>query len=191
MRSRPIAPDLITIFIKGMDEVFPINKILPEIPTAAKLTDSSGSLEILIFETERQNGYKSASGLFFRCGCAAFKHFVRNFGKLIDIDSLTFRLQPQQKRLIDGVNKLVQRLEYWQAGEFSIQKKEDLVEITANADGVAFPEFGERIWLHFIAGLVQEFLYWAGGGKQYPFQIITIEQPGNGIIIQFRIVPVD
>jgi hypothetical protein len=191
MRSRPIAPDLITIFIKGMDEVFPIKKILPESPTAAKLTEYSGSIETLLLETERQFGYKSASGLFFRCGCAAFKYLVRNFGKQIDIDSLTFRLQPQQKRLIDGIQKLVQRLEFWQAGEFDIQKKEDLVEITASAAGIASPEFGERIWLHFVAGLIQEYLYWAGGGKQYPFQIIAIDQPLNGIIIQFRIVPVD
>jgi hypothetical protein len=191
MRSRPFTPDLITIFIKGMDEVFPINNILQVSSTEANLQESLGLIENLILETEKQFGSKSASGLFFRCGCAAFKHFVRNFGKQIDIDSLAFRLQPQQKRLMDGVQKLVQRLESWQAGEFSILKKEDLVEISAFAAGVTSPEFGERIWLHFVAGLIQEYIYWAGGGKQYPFQIIAIDQPGNGIIIQFRIVPVD
>ncbi|MEI8131260.1 MAG: hypothetical protein WCG34_02425 [Leptolinea sp.] len=188
------SPDLLEVFIKGMNEVFLAEQLSVLVPSNLPETHSGKTInpiENLLIAAERQFGIISASGLFFRCGGAAFKHLVRKYGKAAEIDSLEFRLQPQQKRLRNGVVKLIQLLETWQAGKFSIKRSDDLVEITASASGLNVSNAGGQIWLHFIAGLFQEYLYWAGSGKQYPFQIIAQDQPGKEIIIQFRNVPVD
>jgi hypothetical protein len=187
MPRQLFAPDLLELFIKGMNEVFPAIQPKSAIPSDGQQV----FLETFLLEAEQDFGIISACGLFFRCGGAAFKHLVRQHGKRIGIDSIDFRLQPQQKRLMDGTQKIVHQLESWQAGKFSIQNTDELVEITASSSLATGSESQHRIWLHFVAGLFQEYLSWAGSGKQYPFQVISPEQPGNGIIIQFRIVPVD
>lgn len=191
MHSLSISPDLLDLFIKGMKEILPADQLTLLVPPIIKPEKPPTPFEYFLLEAEKQYGIISASGLFFRCGGAAFKYLVRQHGERAEIDSLEFRLQPQQKRLMDGTQKLVRLLETWQAGEFSIQKSDDLVEITVTASGLSVTDSGGRIWLHFVAGLFQEYLYWAGSGKQYPFQIVEQDQPGKEIIIQFRIVPVD
>ena len=191
MNSFSFAPDLLEIFIKGMNEVFPADQQKSFASLEVDSEKQSISIDILLGEVENQFGQVSASGMFFRCGGAAFKHLVRRYGKQAKIDSLEFRLQPQQKRLMDGTLKIVKLLDKWNAAKFSLQKNDDLEEITATPIGLSGSLTGGRIWLHFIAGLFQEYLYWAGSGKQYPFQIIAPDYSRNEIIIQFRVVPVD
>lgn len=194
MHSLSNSPDLFEVFIKGMNEVLPADQMPVLVsPNSPNVLSENAIIQIenLLKGAESQFGINSASGLFFRCGGAAFKHLVRNYGKVAEIDGLDFRLQPQQKRLRDGTHKLLQLLETWQAGEFSFQQSGDLIEITASAHGINVSKAGGQIWLHFIAGLFQEYLYWAGSGKQYPFQIIAQDKPTKEIIIQFWIVPVD
>lgn len=187
MQRQLFFPDLLELFIKGMNEIYPAMQ-----PTSDSSSEKHQDLVgTILLNAERDFGNISACGLFFRCGGAAFKYLVRQHGKRIGIDSLEFRLQPQQKRLMDGIHKIIHLLESWQAGEFSIQKTNDLVEIAASTSLMSGRESLVRIWLHFFAGLFQEYLSWAGNGKQYPFQIISPEIPGEKIIIQFRIVPVD
>jgi hypothetical protein len=192
MRDLAISSDLLDIFLKGINEILPADELKILGCHDAELSDKSTALLVkVVLESEKQYGLLSACGLFFRCGSAAFKFLVRLYGKESQIDSLEFRLQPQQKRLLDGTQKMIGLLVNWQAGEFSMLTMDDLVEITASTKGNRIAEPGGYIWLHFIAGLFQEYLYWAGGGKQYPFQILAKNQPASEMVIQFRTVPVD
>jgi hypothetical protein len=191
MHNPAISPDLSALFKKGLLEILPLDRLNSEILDDSLGENSEIQIEKILAWVEKKFGFLSASGLFFRSGSAAFKFLVRQFGKQIEIDSLEFRLQPQRKRLMDGTQKLIHLLESWHAGKFTVKKVDDLVEITVAKQEFNTIKMGSRIWLNFIAGLFQEYLYWAGGGKIYPFQIILPEQTAVEIIIQFRIVPED
>ncbi len=135
-------------------------------------------------------GEVPASGLFLRGGSASFKYIVRYYGKAIGINSLQFRLQPQKQRLQDGVEKLTGLLVEWQAAAITIDRNGDQMTINARpaTGGTLSPV--RTVWLHFIAGLFQEFIYWAGGGKQYPFKVTTNEM-GGSMVICFQLQPMD
>jgi hypothetical protein len=187
MTDTHFSPELLELFQKGIREI-----LSPDQWHSFLHSDATQPLGFgeAVLNAEAALGFQAASGLFLRSGLAAFKYLVRDHGRAIGIDDLDFRLQPQRKRLMDGLGKITGLLETWQAARFSVTKSGDDVEVTirSTAGGKAISR--EQIALHFEAGLFQEYLYWAGGGKQYPFEIKTLaDEPA--VQIRFRLLPVD
>jgi hypothetical protein len=187
MTHQSYSSDLLEIFLKGIHEILPAN--------SGQVFFGENEIQLSSLETAvemaiKELGVQSASGLFFQAGSAAFKHLVRKNGRAIGIDSLDFRLQPQRKRLTDGLDKLVNLLESWQAAIFSIKRTGDAVEVIVKTNESAFSFSNKYVWLDFIAGLIQEYLYWAGGGKQYPFEIKS-DKSVDALIICFQLLPAD
>jgi len=175
------------VFRNGLAEIISVgsdaNTDWEQITHADQVEQSAGSAEVLL-------GFDSAAGLFLRAGSAAFKYLVRYHGNSIGINSLAFRLQPQKRRLQDGVEKIRVLLQDWQAADLQINKKDDSLTVTAVPVQVDKFVAGQVVWLHFIAGLFQEMFYWAGGGKQYPFQV-KVGEDNNSLVICFQLQPVD
>lgn len=188
MKSQNLSNELLDLFLQGIQEMYPLESL--NLPQPGLLARDESQFDEIINRLNSEFGYASARGLFLRSGAAAFKYLVRTQGKAIGIDDLDFRLQPQRVRLMDGLNKMIGLLEKWQAAKFSVLHAGDDVKITMRALVIFSQNTSSIIWLHFLAGLFQEFLYWAGGGKQYPFQISPME-PEDDVIIQFRLLPVD
>lgn len=187
MTSQIYSFDLLEVFQKGIHEIIPagqVSSLFGENDLQPNLVEKAANI------AGNDLGVLAASGLFFQTGSAGFKHLVRKHGKSIGIDSLEFRLQPQRKRLMDGLGKLINLLETWQAAAFSTKRSGDSVEVKVTAIERGNSLTGKRIWLHFIAGLFQEYLYWAGGGKQYPFEIKQ-DESGGALVICFQLQPVD
>lgn len=182
-----VSPELATVFYKGLREIIPEDSgETPQILQLAKFD----TVELLPEKAETILGRISASGLFLRIGSAAFKYIVRYHGKQIGINSLEFRLQPQKQRLRDGIGKITRLLHDWKAADLRMDEKGDSISVYVSAVQSNMPQPGQIVWLHFIAGLYQELLYWAGGGKQYPFHV----KPGeveNSLVICFQLQPVD
>jgi hypothetical protein len=187
MTDLQYSPKLLELFQKGIGEI-----LSPDQMQSFLHCDATGlpSVQTAVLAAEEVIGFQAASGLFLRSGLAAFKYLVRNQGKTIGIDDLEYRLQPQRKRLMDGLVKITDLLDSWQAARFSITKSGDDVEVTARSSGGGLSISGEQISLHFEAGLFQEYLYWGGGGKQYPFEIKTLQNE-PAVQIRFRLLPVD
>jgi len=181
------SPELLELFQKGIREI-----LSPDQMQSFLNCDESAlpSIEKAVLMAEALAGFQAASGLFLRSGLAAFKYLVRDHGKAIGIDDLDFRLQPQRKRLMDGLVKITDLLQSWQAARFSVTKSGDDVDVTIRSTWNGQTISSEQIALHFEAGFLQEYLYWAGGGKQYPFEIKTLENE-PAVQIRFRLLPVD
>jgi hypothetical protein len=187
MTRQTYSSDLLDVFLKGIHEILPAYQVQAFF---GGTENQSGSLETAVEIAIKEMGVQSANGVFFKSGAAAFKHLVRKNGKAIGIDSLDFRLQPQRKRLTDGLERLVRLLESWQAAVFFIKRSGDAVEVIVNTNEEAFSFTNKHVWLDFLAGLIQEYLYWAGGGKQYPFEIKS-DKSSDALVICFQLLPVD
>jgi len=187
MTHQTISPELQDIFRKGIREIMPAGQWPTLFPEDAASDDlflfvlsQSGS----IFEVD------TACGLFLRSGLAGFKFLVRQHGKQIGIDNLEFRLQPPRQRLMDGLGRITGLLREWHTDEFITEQSGDDVSMVIRSTRTNLSESEARISQHFYAGLFQEYLYWAGGGKQYPFSVKPLEgEPA--VRIQFRLLPVD
>jgi hypothetical protein len=181
------SPELQDIFRKGIREILPAGQW----PTLFPEVESSDDLFLFVL---KQSGsifeFDTACGVFLRTGLAGFKFLVRQHGKQIGIDNLEFRLQPPRQRLMDGLGRITSLLRDWQTDEFVTDQNGDDVVITIRSIRVGLSESEACIGQHFYAGLFQEYLYWAGGGKQYPFAVKPLEgEPA--VRIQFRLLPVD
>jgi hypothetical protein len=188
MASRNFSNELLGIFLKGIQEILPADTL--DLLEPGSNARSAFQIFQIIDREYAEFGYTGACGLFLRSGAAAFKYLVRSQGTVIGIDSLEFRLQPQRLRLTDGMDKIIRLLDTWKAAKISISHEGDDVEVTMRPAGSARQITSAIIWLHFVGGLFQEFLYWAGGGKQYPFQISPVETEA-AVVIQLRLLPVD
>jgi hypothetical protein len=187
MTHQTYSPELQDIFRRGIREIMLAGQwptLFPEELASDDLFQyvlkQSGS--IFVFET--------ACGLFLRAGWAGFKFLVRQHGKAIGIDSLEFRLQPPRQRLMDGLSRIISLVQEWKTDEFVIDQKGDDIVMTIRSISGGLSEDECRIGQHFYAGLFQEYLYWAGGGKQYPFEVKPVEEE-PAVRIQFRLLPVD
>ncbi len=187
MDQNSISPDLLEIFQEGISEILP----LAQSRFCFSTTDiCSLNMAEAAERAEKNLGKTAASGLFFRAGTAGFKYLVRKHGKTAGIDSLEFRMQPQRKRLLDGVEKITALQISWKAAEISLGCNDDNVILTVSSMRETSNFDSAIIRHHFIAGMIQEFLCWAGSGKQYPFQVKPDERSGR-LVICFQLQPTD
>lgn len=187
MTQQTITPELQEIFTKGIREILPADHWPALFPVT---TSPEGFFLFFIKQSGAEFGPETASGIFLRSGWAGFKFLVRQHGKAIGIDSLEFRLQPPRHRLMDGLNRVTNLLLKWNTDEFTIEQNSDDITVTIRSIRDELSDTEARIGQHFQAGLLQEYLYWAGGGKQYPFEVKPVgEEPS--VRIQFRLLPVD
>jgi hypothetical protein len=181
------SPELQDLFAKGIREILPAAQ-WPDLFSANNRPDDF--YLSFLKKAEAAFGPETASGIFLRGGWAGFKFLVRQHGKAIGIDSLEFRLQPPRQRLMDGLNRITALLREWETDDFITEQNGDDVVLTVRSRTGGLTDSESRIGQHFYAGLIQEYLYWAGGGKQYPFEVRPLaEEPA--VQIQFRLLPVD
>ena len=187
MGNITVSPDLQEIFRMGIQEILPADQ-WPEVFHYEESSDNF--FQSILLKCETAFGIETASGIFLRCGWAGFKFLVRRHGYLAGIDNLEFRLQPPRQRLMDGLNRVTALLQGWKTDDFQIDQTGDDVALTITSAHGELTAAQARIWQHFYAGLFQEYLYWAGGGKQYPFEVRPLgEEPA--VRVQFRLLPVD
>lgn len=187
MDNNSTPPELLEIFQEGIKEILPVEQFLacfsPPDVCSLSMVEAAG-------RAEKNLGFLSASGLFFRAGTAGFKYLIRKYGKVAGIDNLEFRMQPQRKRLMDGVERITALLLSWKTVGISINQNGD--SITLKLSSITGKEGNDvdLIWQNFFAGMMQEFLSWAGAGKQYPFQV-KMDEKSKILIIWFQIQPTD
>jgi predicted hydrocarbon binding protein len=113
------------------------------------------------------HGQRGGKGLAVRTGRAAFYYFVKDFSGILGISDITFRLQSSKRKVRTALNAI--------ADTFN-KTSDQVVEVEGDADHVFFvvercpvcwSRTSEGPICHAIAGLLQEGLHWATGGKSY------------------------
>jgi predicted hydrocarbon binding protein len=110
-------------------------------------------------------GNQVSAGIAFRAGRVSFKYFLSMFGEKLGFSDIKFRLLPMNQRKLVGLSRISKEM-YSSHGLRSVvrdQKNVFLVEIEncvkCNGEKLSQPT------CHFIAGFLQEYLAWIGGGR--------------------------
>jgi hypothetical protein len=142
----------------------------PENPALAQAVPFLRELEVIY-------GEPGGRGLALRIGRAVFRHGLKRFGEKAGFRAVEFRLLPAPRRLENGLHILAQLI-----------GKECDRDIAVSDEGAhwlwhmnqrsndAGPQKGVACFL--IAGLLQEFTAWAGGGRFY--RVIETECRASG-----------
>ncbi len=116
---------------------------------------------------EDMYGHNGGCGLALRSGRASFAHFLRQFGAESGLTDISFRLQPTHLRLYNGMKRLLQVIN--RQSDFHLQADELDDTWQCRLTGRLYPQQPDPLAVagYYLAGLLQEYLSWASGGKSY------------------------
>jgi len=112
-------------------------------------------------------GITGARGLILCSGRAAFKHLLKQESDSLGFNTTQFRFLPTRSKLKMGLEQLAAWMQRASGETIQIRSNENhwFFEIKGRDDGKK-QSMSESL-CDFTAGLLQEFLAWAGSGKFY------------------------
>jgi hypothetical protein len=164
------------VFLDGVEDVMGLQAMqavfdqagLPHVPAPLFYRNDLGRVLSAVVKVY---GLQAGYGLALCTGRACFKYGIMAFGAELGLDELKFRLKPPAVRINDGLD-LLARIFHQSYGTV-IRIDQDLHRYYWVMErGVVFS--GESVCLtigHLVTGVLQEFLYWAGGGKNYVIEV--------------------
>ncbi len=133
-------------------------------------------------------GPRGGRGIALRSGRASLKYFLRAFGEDLLLNDIDFKMKPTRKRFKDGLSRLMKA--YQEKFKIDVNLLDD--GTTWIWQSLNCTECQERqsqgTACQFTEGLLQEFLSWCGGNKNYPITEISCCARGDEIC-QYRIDP--
>lgn len=141
---------------------------------------------------EQLYGPRGGRGVALRVGRATFRHGLREFGPLVGVTDLTFRLKPQEARLREGALSFAQVFNRFTDQRVRVEEKADCFLWIIERCPVCWERQTDRSACHLAVGLLQEALHWATGGKYFPITETSCAAAGSqDCIIQIDKQPTD
>jgi predicted hydrocarbon binding protein len=121
-----------------------------------------------IHETlERMYGPRAGRGIALKAGQVGFKYSLRDFGPILGISSLTYRLLPLSKKIEKGIQTFTNIFNRYtnQNVNFRIEPETYIWELMHCP--ICWNRKTDAPCCHLVVGLFQEFLFWVSGGKHF------------------------
>jgi predicted hydrocarbon binding protein len=106
-------------------------------------------------------------GVALRSGRAAFKYGLREFGPLMGITDLAFRLLPLNEKLSTGLNVFAEAFNRFSDQRVSIEELPDRFFWHIERCPVCWGRHADSPVCHLAVGILQEAMYWVSGGKHF------------------------
>ena len=129
-------------------------------------TDFSLMMEAL----DRLYGPIGGRGLSLRIGRASFKYGVREFGPIMGVSDLAFRLLPLSMKIKVGGEALAEVFHRYSEQQVVFEELEDQLLMRFEACPICFRRSSETPCCFLVVGILQEALFWVSGGKNFMVQ---------------------
>jgi predicted hydrocarbon binding protein len=139
------------------------------------LNDLSSFQETL----EKMYGPHAGRGIAVKAGRVFFKYSLREFGPVLGISRLTYRLSPLSKKIEKGMKTLTDIFNRYshQNADFRVEPDFYVWELTHCP--ICWNRKTDSACCHLSVGLFQEFLFWVSGGKHYQVEEISCIAAGD------------
>ena len=137
-------------------------------------------------------GPRGGRGLALRAGRACFKHGLKEFGPVLGIADLTFRLLPLSMKLKVGAEVFADTFNKYSDQVVRLSEDEDKILWHIERCPICWERKTEAPCCHLAVGIIQEALYWVSGGKTFSVQEIEcVAQGGESCTILIDKKPLD
>jgi predicted hydrocarbon binding protein len=116
---------------------------------------------------EQMYGPLGGRGVAQRSGRASFHYGLRLFGDKAGFNSLDFRLLPAKLKLRRGADSLAELLGQISDQYIRMEEDEKSIYWIAERCPLCWGRHADKPVCHLQVGFLQEFLYWASGGKYF------------------------
>jgi predicted hydrocarbon binding protein len=119
---------------------------------------------------EQVYGQRGGLGLALRIGRASFSYGLREYGSLLGLTQLAFRLLPLATKLHTGARVFADLFNKHTDQHVRIEEKEDEILWHIERCPLCWERKAGEPVCHMAVGLLQESLYWLSGGKIFNVQ---------------------
>jgi hypothetical protein len=116
---------------------------------------------------EKMYGPRAGRGIAQKAGQVGFKYSLREFGPILGISNLTYRLLPLTKKIEKGLQTYTDIFNRYthQSANFRIETDSYFWELKHCP--ICWHRITDTPCCHLTTGLFQEFLFWVSGGKHF------------------------
>lgn len=132
-------------------------------------------------------GPRAGQGLALRSGRACFKYGLREFGPMLGVSDMAFRLLPLSKKLTAGANLFAQTFNKFSDQQVRVEELDEVIHWHIDRCPICWQRKTDLPSCHLAVGILQEALYWVSGGKYFQIEETNCIAKGDSsctIVIQ-------
>lgn len=112
-------------------------------------------------------GPRAGRGLALRSGRACFKYGLREYGPLLGVSDMAFRLLPLATKLSSGAEMFAMAFNKFSDQQVRIEDTPDKLYWHIERCPICYNRKSEDPACYLAVGILQEALYWISGGKNF------------------------
>jgi predicted hydrocarbon binding protein len=136
-------------------------------PNNLELQFSFDELSGMMQALEDMYGPRAGRSLAIRAGRAGFKYGLREFGSLLGLADLAFRLLPLGMKLKVGLNAMGDTFNNFTDQQVRIEEDSDRFIYIIDRCPVCWQRHADAPCCYAASGLLQEMAFWISGGKSF------------------------
>ncbi len=128
---------------------------------------------------EEMYGPRGARGLALRAGRACFKYGIKEFGPVLGISDLAFRLLPIGMKMKVGIEVLAEMFNKFTDQVVRLGEEEECFIWMIERCPVCWHRRASEPCCYLAVGVLQESAYWVSGGKNFAIEETTCIAKGD------------
>ncbi len=132
-------------------------------------------------------GPRGGRGLALRTGRVCFKYGLREFGPLLGVNDIAFRLLPLDPKLRTGADLFAEAFNKYSDQKVRVVEQAEHFLWHIDRCPICWKRHTDTPACHLAVGVLQESLYWASGGKVFNVEetsCIAMGDPACTIMIE-------
>lgn len=139
--------------------------------------DDVGSVQNAL---EKKYGPRGGRGLALRTGRACFTYGIKEYGSILGLTEMAFRLLPLSTKLHTGTKAFADLFNKHTDQKVRVEEKEDQIFWHIERCPLCWQRKADEPVCHLAVGLLQEALYWLSGGKIFNVEETACIARGDG-----------
>lgn len=168
------------IILQGMEEVMGANgmnavlrlgnleKLMQDAPPAhADRPLPFETVSAIMQALELTYGARGGRGVALRVGRATFKCGLKEYGSMLGLTEMAFRLLPLPTKLHTGANAFAELFNKYTDQKVRLEERDNRIFWHIERCPLCWNRKADEVVCHLAVGLLQESLYWVSGGKAF------------------------
>lgn len=180
-------PKMGRIILLGMEEVIGKGGMDAVLNLAAldgfeqtnEQTFSFGTVSQLHQTLEKVYGPRGGRGLALRSGRACFKYGLKEYGSMLGLTEMAFRLLPLPTKLHTGARSFADLFNKHTDQQVRVEETDTQIFWHIERCPLCWERTAEEPVCHLAVGLLQEALYWLSGGKVFSVEETACHAHGD------------
>lgn len=136
-------------------------------PPKAEKSFSFEKVSLLLGTLEQAYGPRGGRGLALRTGRASFKYGLKEYGTMLGLTEVAFRLLPLSTKLRVGARSFAELFNKHTDQRVRVEETDSTIFWHIERCPLCWERKADEPICHLAVGLLQEALYWLSGGKVF------------------------